>query len=59
MCLGVDVKGEFGIAGGLELKDRAGRVPIVGQWVTNLTGIHKGTGLIPGPAWGVGDPALL
>ena len=32
------------------------RVPVVAQWLTNLTGIHEGTGLIPGHAQWVKDP---
>ena len=33
-------------------------VPIVAQWLTNPTGIHADTGLVPGLAQWVGDLAL-
>ena len=34
-------------------------VPIMAQWVTNPTGIHKDVGSIPGLAQWVKDPTLL
>ena len=44
---------------GSNLKKIESGVPVVAQWLTNLTRNHEVVGLIPGLAQQVKDPALL
>ena len=41
----------------ISFRSHAG-VPLVAQWLMNLTGNHEVVGLTPGLAWWVGDPVL-
>ena len=40
-------------------KKASSGVPVVAQWLTNLTKNHEVAGLIPGLVWWVKDPAWL
>ena len=42
-----------------QVKNPTRGVPVVAQWLTNLTRNHEVAGLIPGLAQWVKDPALL
>jgi len=48
----------FSLQSDLNLKHRLFGVPIVAQWLTNLTRNHDVAGSIPGLAQWVGDPVL-
>ena len=43
----------------VEYKEPKKRVPVMAQWLLNLTSIHEVSGLIPGLAQWVKDLALL
>ena len=42
-----------------QVKNPTSGVPVVAQWLTNLTSIHEDTGVIPDLAQWVKDQALL